>query len=383
VRGKKVAFVIARTTYFHEADSALFFERMNDPKFMRHGPRSFKSAARLMNFAFNWSYVDSKHIAYYLTGWYPKRARGTSPDFPILGTGRFDWKGYNPSTHEADWLPLRRHPHAVDPRYLVSWNNKQAPGWAAADDQYAYGPLARQQLIADRVRAGIRGARKISLARLVKSMEEPATEDLRAVKLLPTILRAVGHPQSAKLRNAISLLRRWRNAGGHRRDLNGDGHDEHDAAVTLMDAWWPKLVKAEFQPTLGKSLFSQTQGLLPLGDHTRTAPNAPDFFAGWWGYVSKDLRDVFGPAPQGPWSKAYCGGGSKAKCRQNLRKSLLAALNVAPAALYGQGDCSGDAEASCYDQNRSIITSAISVPPAPFQNRPTFQQTVSVKHNLP
>ena len=114
-----------------------------------------------------------------------------------------------------------------------------------------------------------------------------------------------------------------------------------------------------------------------------SGPNAPDFFSGWWSYVSKDLRDVFGPAPQGPWSKAYCGGGSKSNCRQDLRKSLLAALNVTPAKLYGQGDCASDPEASCYDQNRSITASAISVPPAPFQNRPTFQQTASVRHNLP
>jgi len=27
-----------------------------------------------MNFAFNWSYLDADHLAYYLTGWYPKRA---------------------------------------------------------------------------------------------------------------------------------------------------------------------------------------------------------------------------------------------------------------------------------------------------------------------
>ena len=383
VNGRKVAFVTARTTYFHEADSALFFSRMNNPQQMRQGPKSFKKAARFMNFAFNWSYIDSRHIAYYLTGWYPQRARGTSPDFPILGTGRFDWKGYDPQTHEANWLALRRHPHAVDPRYLVSWNNKQAPGWAAADDQYDYGPLARQQLIADRVRAAIRGGRKITLAKLVKSMEEPATEDLRTVKLLPTLLHALGHPHSAKLRDAISLLESWRRAGGHRRDLNLDGHDEHTPAIQLMDAWWPKLVHAEFEPTLGKKLFARIQGLLPLGDHTRGKPTAPDFFDGWWSYVSKDLHDLFGPRPAGAWTRAYCGGGSRSKCRQRLRKSLLAALSVTPAKLYGHGPCKNDAEPSCYDQNRSVIASAISVPPAPFQNRPTFQQTVSVKHNLP
>jgi acyl-homoserine lactone acylase PvdQ len=384
VHGKQVAFVSARSTYFHEADSALFFTKMNNPRFMQNGPDSFRRAAKFMNFAFNWSYLDSKHIAYYLTGWYPKRARGTSPDFPILGTGRYDWQGYNPSTHEADWLPLNRHPHAVDPRYLVSWNNKQAPGWAAADDQYDYGPLHRSQMIADRVRGSIRGSHKASLAQLVKAMEEPATEDLRAVKLLPLLKRAIGNPKSPQLRQALATLSAWRQAGGHRRDLNKDGVYENNRAVTLMDAWWPLLVRAEFEPTLGKHLYSKVQGMLPVGDHTRGEPTAPDYFSGWWGYVSKDLRGLFGPKPRGAWSRVYCGGGAKRKCRAALRDSLREALKVSPATLYGQNeDCSDDPDAQCYDQNRSVITSAISIPPAPFQNRPTFQQTVSVKRNLP
>jgi len=383
VHGKKVAFVTARSTYFHEADSALFFTHMNNPRFMQDGPSSFRQAAKDMNFAFNWSYLDSQHIAYYLTGWYPQRAPGTSPDFPILGTGQYDWKGYNPSTHEADWLPIDKHPHAIDPPYLVSWNNKQAPGWAAADDQYDYGPIHRQQMIADRVRSAIAGNRKASLAQLVKSMEEPATEDLRAVKLLPILDRAIGDPQAPSLRQALSILNEWRRDGGHRRDLNRDGTDEHTRAITLMDAWWPLLVRAEFEPTLGMSLFHKVQGMLPVGDHTRGEPTAPDFFAGWWGYVSKDLRDLFGPRPRGAWSRTYCGGGSVSKCRAVLRASLREAIHVSPQALYGHGDCAGDPDPQCYDQNRSVITSAISVPPAPFQNRPTFQQTVSVTRNLP
>ncbi len=383
VHGKKVAFVSARSTYFHEADSALLFTKLNNPRFMRGGPASFRKAARFMNFAFNWSYLDSRHIAYYLTGWYPQRARGTSPDFPILGTGKFDWKGYDPSTHEADWLPLRRHPHAVDPRYLVSWNNKQAPGWAAADDQYDYGPIHRQQMIADRVRASIRGDRKASLAQLVKAMEEPATEDLRGVKLLPLLNRAIGRPRSPALRSAMAALMAWHRAGAHRRDLDHNGSYEYTRAVKLMDAWWPLLVRAEFQPTLGKRLYSKLQEMLPVGDHTRGDPTAPDFFSGWWGYVSKDLRDLFGPKPKGAWSRVYCGHGTRHRCRQALRGSLRKALKVSRATLYGHGDCASDPDPQCYDQNRSVITSAISIPPAPFQNRPTFQQTVSVKRNLP
>ena len=71
--------------------------------------------------------------------------RGTSPDFPILGTGEYDWQGYNPSLHTLTVLPFAAHPHAIDPDFLVSWNNKQAPGWAAADDLYGYGPIYRSR----------------------------------------------------------------------------------------------------------------------------------------------------------------------------------------------------------------------------------------------
>ena len=193
VGGKKVAFVSARTTYGHEADSALFFQRMNDPQAVR-GAADFRVAARLMNFAFNWSYIDSRQIAYQLTGWYPQRAEGTSPDFPVLGTGQFDWRGYDPSTQVADWLPQSSLPNVTDQAYLVSWNNKQAPGWAAADDQYAYGALHRSQMIADKVQQATAGNQKMTLAQLVQAMELPASQDLRGLKLLPTIFKRSASP---------------------------------------------------------------------------------------------------------------------------------------------------------------------------------------------
>jgi acyl-homoserine lactone acylase PvdQ len=382
VHGKKVAFVIARSTYFHEADSALFFRRMNDPTFMKNGPASFLKAVKSMNFLFNWAYLDSKHIAYEQSGWMPQRARRTSPDFPILGTGRFDWKGYDPETHTGKWLPAKRHPQAVDPRYLVSWNNKQAPGWAAADDHYAYSAIYRSQLIADRVRKGIEGKRKMALPELVQAMEEPATEDIRAVKLLPVMLRALGKPPKGPLAKAVKTLKAWRAAGGHRRDLDGDGTYDNDKAVRIMDAWWPLLLKAEFHPALGES-FDQLREMVDFGDPGRGDPDAPAFSDGWYGYVSKDLRDLFGPRPKGAYSRIYCGRGSKKNCRKALRGSLSDALKVSADELYGYGDCESEPTPLCWDLNRSTVAAAITLPPAPFQNRPTFQQTVSVKRNLP
>ncbi len=414
VHGKRVAFVSARSTYGHEADSALFFQQMNDPGAIR-GPADFRRAAGLMNFAFNWSYIDSQHIAYQLTGWYPQRAKKTSPDFPILGTGQFDWKRYDPSLHEAAWLPQRKIPHAVDQPYLVSWNNKQARGWAAADDKYAFGPIYRSQLIEDKIRSDIKGRRKASLAQVVQAMELSATQDIRAVKDLPILLRAIGKPKDPQLQNAIAELRAWRSAGAHREDLDRDGTYESTPAIELMDAWWPKLVQAEFQPALGGDAFGAVEDMLPDGDFTRRDPSAPDFADGWYGYVLNDLRDLYARHRHHghghrhhahhahralgrrhghrkhrhrahrklAYSRVYCGSGSRKRCRAALRASLREALTVTPKELYGYGDCASNPQPSCFDRNRSTNASGLGIDPQPFQNRPTFQQAVSILNSLP
>jgi hypothetical protein len=99
--------------------------------------------------------------------------------------------------------------------------------------------------------------------------------------------------------------------------------------------------------------------------------------------MSKDLRGMFGKTPRGAFNLAYCGNGSQSKCRKALRKSLKAALGVSAAELYGFDDCESEPEPDCYDLNRSTVASGIDIGPAPFQNRPTFQQTVSIPKNLP
>jgi acyl-homoserine lactone acylase PvdQ len=384
VRGRDVAFVHQRSSYFHEADSVVGLSQLNEPDFLRNASQ-FKKAVSHINFLFNWAYVDSKHIAYALSGAMPQRARGTSPDFPILGTGQFDWQGFDPKTHTVAYLPFASHPQAVDPRFLVSWNNKQAPGWAAADDRYAYGPVFRSQMIADKVRAKTRGNRKMTIAQLVQAMEEPATQDLRGYSVLPILFKAIGRPGQPSLRSALAELRTWHKHGAHRRDLNRDGVDEDNAAIELMDAWWPKLVTAEFEPSLGAKAFAALQEMIGLGDDTGGSPTAPGYESGWWGYVSKDLRDLFGPRPRGPYSRVFCGNGSKKRCRAALQRSLRAALKVTSTELYGGGNgaCAADPQPACFDQNRPLVTSGVTLGPFPFQNRPTFQQVVSVTQKLP
>jgi acyl-homoserine lactone acylase PvdQ len=385
VKGKPVAFVSARTTYFHEADSAIGFFDLNDPTKV-HDPESFRQAVGGINFLFNWSYIDADHIAYQLSGWMPQRARRSSPDFPVLGTGAYDWRGFDPDLHTSTTVPLDRRPHTVDQRYLVSWNNKQAPGWAAADDKFSYGPIFRSQMIERRVQDAIKGPKKATIEQLVQAMDEPASQDLRAWSLMPILARALGKPNDQTLRDAIALLSAWAKDGAHRRDLNQDGKDEDEQAIALFDTWYPLLVKAQFGTALGAPAYDAlTTVLRPASVLPGDDPSAPDYDDGWWGFVSEDLRDLFDRKHvRHRWSRAYCGRGSRAKCRSALRESLRQALaTVDPVALYGRGDCKDDPDAQCFDRNRSTIAGAISVPPVPFQNRPTFQQTVEVAQHLP
>ena len=42
-------------------------------------------------------------------------------------------------------------------------------------------------------------------------------------------------------------------SGAHRIDRDGDGRYDDAAPIQIMDAWWPLLVRAEFEPVLGRS----------------------------------------------------------------------------------------------------------------------------------
>ena len=384
VDGKKVAFVSARSTYFHEADSAIGFSELNDPEFTT-GPKRFQEAASHINFLFNWSYIDADNIAYYMSGWLPERAKGTSPDFPVLGTGEYDWQGLDPSAHTEDDLPFRGHPQAINPAFLVSWNNKQAPRFSAASDKYAFGSIYRMQLIRNFIEADISAGKKMGTEKLISAMDEAATQDIRVVELWPILKQVLGTPSNPELQAAIAALQSWYEAGGHRRDLANKniaepGVYEHNEAITIMDAWWPKLLEAEFKPALGSEAFDALHDMIEFGaPEPGSEPAAPEFADGWYGYVSKDLRKLLaangmGAKPTAPYSRIYCGNGSFEACQQALQQSLLQALSVTPKEIYGHGACEENPQASCFDMNRWISASAISVPPFPFQNRPTYQQ---------
>jgi hypothetical protein len=296
-----------------------------------------------------------------------------------MGTPRFEWRGYEPiPTLNAAQTPVGQHPQVIDQKYLSSWNNKQARGFRAADDNFGYQSLYRVKLLDDRIEAGTKGKRKMSLPELIDAMEDAGTVDLRGDAVLKWALKVITSKKvkDAQLRNAIETLNAWRRSGAHRRDRDGNGVYEQAEAVRIMDTWWPLLLEAQFKPALGDGLFEKLQSMIGFDDIPRAQGSA--YQSGWYGYAQKDLRTVLGKRVKGRYSREYCGKGKLRKCRQALLGSLQQALGVSAAELYGTETCEGGDPQWCRDSVRSRALGAVTQPPMHWINRPTFQQAVEI-----
>src|SRR5215204_2367639 len=310
IKGKPVVYTSLRSTYMHEVDSARGFSDFQDPDKIK-SPRDFQRAAHKIGYTFNWLYLDDKNVAYFNSGNNPVRAKAVDPNFPVRARTKFEWRGWNPDNQTARYTPFSQHPQVVNQSYLTSWNNKQAPGYSASDANWGFSSAYRSIPLDDYIKKGTRGANKMSLVELIEAMELAGTTDLRAYEILPYALRVLGRQRDPQLRDAVAKLRAWQRAGAHRRDKDRNGVYEHAEAIRILDAWWPRWLHAQFEPTLGKDLFGGVESMIGLdnapnnhGQHLGSA-----YQDGWYGYAKKDLRTVLGQRVRGRYSRKYCGKG--------------------------------------------------------------------------
>ncbi|WP_433292609.1 penicillin acylase family protein [Actinoplanes sp. CA-030573] len=395
VGGAPTAFTSLRSTYRHEADSAIGFQMFNEPDQMGT-PAAFMNSASNISFAFNWFYVNSADSAMFTSGAEPLRASGADPNLPTKAEQAYEWQGWNPSTNVATYVPAGAHPQAVNQDYFVSWNNKQAAGFGAADGNFSFGSVHRGDLLDKPLKAGIAAGARYDRASLVKVVESAATTDLRGTDVLPVLLRVIDtatvtDPDQA---TALAKLRTWLAAGAHRQETAAGSKAYANAdAIRIFDAWWPKLVEAAFRSGLGDGLFQALVDALqinesPSGGQTGPTSSLPtsanenqahkgsSFQYGWWGYVDKDLRATLGDSVPG-WSTRYCGGGVLSTCRSALLTSLSAALAEPATTTYPGDDHCAAGDQWCADAILQSPLGGIEHDLIAWQNRPTYQQVVS------
>ncbi|MEV7079294.1 penicillin acylase family protein [Streptomyces sp. NPDC093516] len=381
VGGKKVAYTTLRSSFLHEADSIIGFQMLNDPGYVK-GPEDFQKAVQHINYTFNWFYADSEHTAYYNSGDNPVRAAGVDAEFPVWARPAHEWRGWDPATNTADYTPPSAHPHSVDQDYYVSWNNKQARDYTTAP--WGNGSVHRGNLLEDRVKKLVRQG-GVTRASLVQAMADAGLADLRAENVLPELLKVVTStpvtdPAAAA---AVSKLQAWAAAGGKRTETSAGSRKYADAdAIRILDAWWPLLVRAEFEPGLGGELYRAMTANLPV-DESPSAAHGPtgshagsSFQYGWWSYVDKDVRAVLGEQVEGPLARTYCGDGSLGACRDTLVRALKEAAGKTAAQVYPGDDLCAAGDQWCADSINHRTLGGINHGPVSWQNRPTYQQVV-------
>ncbi|MDX6479480.1 MAG: hypothetical protein QOG29_2067, partial [Gaiellaceae bacterium] len=362
--GARVALALQRSTRGRELRSAGAFYGLDTNRVT--SARSFLKNMSGIEFSFDWFYADNRDIAMFSSGRLPVRAPGTDPSLPTVGTGAFEWRGF---------LTAAQHAQGVNPASgaIVNWNNKPAADVGSADENWAYGSVQRVQLL----NAGVAARQKHTVASVASLMNKAATQDLRAIALVPTIAAVVrsGALPPAPAALVLNVLDQWTLKGASRLDRDGDGKVD-DPGAAIMDAAYPYIANAVLAPVLGTDL-PQLRALEDPSDDANTQGSA--YLDGWYGYIDKDLRALLGKPVRGAFANRYCGAGDLTSCRLALIDALDAAAKDLGAA-QGPDISKWRADANA---ERIHFTSGILPETMRWTNRPTFQQIFSFRTHRP
>jgi acyl-homoserine lactone acylase PvdQ len=388
--GKPVAVVNQRSTFGHDIDSVVGFLGWGEPS-STHDVNSWMANAAKIGFTFNWFYVDDTDTGYFVSGLDPVRPSDVDPDLPTWGTGNAEWQGF---------LPVSQHVHEINPPqgFFVSWNNKPAPGFAAADDQYGYGQVFRSVLLVDQLKDQLAAhADKLTRADVVQAMEAAASQDLDGVTVLPLLLRYLsGRTEPAGVQAMLTQLASWIADGAHR--LKGQPSDtqyQHAAAVAIADELMPNLAKAFYDPILGSGGYAR----LPMGfvqtPNGDGAHQGSAYDGGYESYLVASLQQLLGQQPAdgfGPEiTSRECAGGPStcgATIDAALQKTYDALVTANGSADIGSWTASTASAAAKlpmpqYDAIQFQTMGLVGQPAIDWQNRPTFQQVVQFPRHRP
>jgi hypothetical protein len=219
------------------------------------------------------------------------------------------------------------HIHGVNPRdgTLTNWNNGAAHGFGAADDEWnRNGSVGRVDLLNFNLKR-LEKKGRWSPQSIASAMNASATQDVRAIVMVPLLDRLLrGSTAPSPLASQmLALLNQWRQQGGNRLDLNGDGNIDLPGAA-IMDAAYPNIVNNELAARLGQTLLPQLNNLTPRWD----APPGGQF-SGWYQYFDRDIRGLLAKKkrPADHFNLTYCGKGHLGACRQEVWAGIQAAGN--------------------------------------------------------
>ena len=357
VNGVRVALSQERSTRGREAVNFVPFMELNEN--VPSSPQGFIRTMSKLEPAFNWHYADSRHIASFSSARLPLRAPGTDPQLPTVGTGAYDWTGFAPPS---------AHPQAIDPPggYAVNWNNRPAHGFGASDDNWAYGSVQRVDLLA----AGFATRKKLTPADVVSIMNKAATQDLRAVEVLPEVAGVLktGPAPSPRAQQMLDLLEGWAAKGAGRLDRDLDGKTDDRGGDHGR-----RLAEGRGRGFDARARHAHRPAGCADGDRRRARPERLRLPRRLVRLRRQGSPSLLGRPVQAPFRTKFCGGGDLAACRA----ALWAAFEQAGAdlaAVQGPDPAGWRADAT---KERIRFAPGILTDTMRWANRPTFQQVMS------
>ena len=183
----------------------------------------------------NFVYADIEgNIGYIAPGLYPIRQPGHTGEYPVLGTGEFDWQGF---------IPTEDIPNLYNPEsgYIVTANNQLTP------DNYPYeiNGIFAEPLRAERI------------TELIESKEKLSLEDMKAIQFdRVSLLYRDFKPLLEQLEPTSDRAREWQ-----QRLLDWDGNvlpDSQEASV--FEAWYVELTRIPGEE-VGQEFWNQPRYL--------------------------------------------------------------------------------------------------------------------------
>ncbi len=402
--GAPVAVVNQRSTYNHDVDSVVGFLGFGEPA-QTHDVTSWMQNANKILYTFNWFYADDRDTGYFVSGLDPVRPADVDPTLPAWGTGVAEWQGY---------LTQDQHVHEVNPPsgYFISWNNKPAPGFSAADDQYGYGAVYRSQLLVNQLQAQFAAhPGGVQRSDVVKAMSFASTQDLDGTSVMPLLLQYLqGRSEPAGVQSMLDQLTSWVNNGAHRVKANpSDTQYQHAAAIAIADELMPNLIESLYNPILGAGGLSgvgstggaSTPGYAVLPMQFVNTPNSggshlgSSYDGGYEGYLVSTLQQLLGQSPADGFGNEItdreCNGGP-GTCLTSIDAALLKTYNALVTAngssTVASWTASTDSAAAkqtmpVYDGIEFRALGVVTQPEVDWQNRPTFQQVIEFPSHRP
>ena len=403
VGGKPVAFTSLRSTYRHEADSAIGFQMFNDPAAMGDAAAfQRRRVQRRLRVQLVLRQLRPRRRTS-TPGSNPVRAAGADPNLPMQGRAGVRVAGLRPGRPTPPtYTPPAAHPQSVNQDYYVSWNNKQAKDYGAADGNFSFGSVHRGDLLDDRVKAARRGGRQVRPGRRsTRSWRRPAVTDLRGEEVLGDLLRVLDSQPVTDPALAAAVSQAAGLAAGRRPARWRPPPGSQGLPARRRDPDLRRLVAAagrrrEFKPGLGDDLYAALVDALQInespsgGQHGGARPasrrseaqahKGSSFQYGWWGYVDKDLRAVLGDPvagglagaavlrqrqPGAPAGRRCCDTLEPGRRGAGRRRSTRATTPARPAT------------SGAPTRSSSPPLGGITAPAIAWQNRPTYQQVVS------